>query len=279
MIYCQQLRGRRCRISSGYFYENNAQGMRASVGRSLTFPMHLHMQAELVCITEGRTAITIEAKRLTLEAGDAALVWPGCVHGYESIGESAHAFVIADLSLLPDFREVLTNAHCPEPYLRCRDVHPDIPASLFKLTEERNLTEPLRRAYLNVAFGRVLDALKLEPRRALGGRDALHNLLTYVGAHIAEPMSLKSLSHALYLNKYTISKLFNERVGCGMNDYVNALRISMAETLLRDTQDGIPQIAQQCGFGSERTFYRTFQAQRGVSPSAYRKCLRAALQK
>ena len=245
--------------------------MRASVGRSLMFPMHLHMQAELVCVTEGRTVITIEARKWALEAGDAALIWPGCVHGYDTIGESAHAFVIADLSLLPDYREVLTNAHCPEPYLPRRDVHPDIADSLFKLTEDQTLTEPLRRAYLNVAFGRMLDALKLEPSRAVGGRDALHSLLTYVGAHIAEPLSLEILSHALYLNKYTISKLFNERVGCGMNDYVNALRVSMAETLLRDTLDGIPQIAQQCGFGSERTFYRTFQAQLGVSPSTYRK--------
>ena len=245
--------------------------MRASVGRSLTFPMHLHMQAELVCVTEGRITLTIEARKWPLEVGDAALIWPGCVHGYESIGESAHAFVIADLSLLPDFRDVLTNAHCPEPYLRHRDVHPDIPCSLQKLTEEQTLTEPLRRAYLNVAVGRILDALKLEPSRALGGRDALHSLLTYVGAHIAEPLSLDALSAALYLNKYTISKLFNERVGCGMNDYVNALRVSMAETLLRDTNGGIPQIAEQCGFGSERTFYRTFQAQRGVSPRTYRK--------
>jgi anti-sigma factor ChrR (cupin superfamily) len=42
-----------CAVSMGYFYEDNSQRMRVLAGRNLTFPLHLHMQAELVLIVEG----------------------------------------------------------------------------------------------------------------------------------------------------------------------------------------------------------------------------------
>jgi transcriptional regulator GlxA family with amidase domain len=122
-----------------------------------------------------------------------------------------------------------------------------------------------------VALGRLTGALPLVRRPALGGRDALHNLLTYIHSHLSEPLTLDSLSRALFLNRHTISKLFSERVGCGLNAYVNAMRVSMAENLLREGQAGVAEIVEKCGFGSERTFYRAFQAQRGEAPGRLRR--------
>jgi transcriptional regulator GlxA family with amidase domain len=132
----------------------------------------------------------------------------------------------------------------------------------------------LRRAYLAVALGRIAEALTLERRPAPGGRDALHSVLTYISAHLSEPLTLDSLSKALFLNRHTISKLFSQRVGCGLNAYVNALRVSMAENLLREAQLGVAEIVEKCGFGSERTLYRAFQEQRGVTPGQLRKAHR-----
>jgi len=262
-------------LSMGYFYEDISQRLRVQPGRNLTFPLHLHIQAELICVTAGSIFVTIEAKRRLLEAGEAALVWPGAVHGYETAGESRHIIAIADPALTGDYREILTNFRCDDPFLFREMVHPDVKHCLEALTGDGKIAEPLRRAYLSVALGRLLDALPLQKRRAPGGRDALHGLLTYVNAHLNEPLSLDSLSRALFLNRYTISKLFSQRVGCGLNAYVNALRVSMAENLLREAQADIAEIVEKCGFGSERTFYRAFQAQRGMTPGQLRKIMEA----
>ncbi len=258
-------------MSLGYFYEDIAHSARVFTGHNLTFPMHLHMQAELIYVPSGRTLVTIEGKARGLEAGEAALVWPGSVHGYDTQGESAHIIAIVDASVLGDYRLLLTDYACADPFLARAAVHPDVGHCLETLAKEAEISEPLRRAYLRVALGRVVDALTLVPRRAAGGPDALHSLLTYIGAHIAEPISLDSLSKALFLNRYTISKLFSERVGCGLHAYVNALRVSMAENLLLDTQMDLSQIAERCGFGSERTFYRAFSEIRGAAPGSLRK--------
>lgn len=258
-------------VSLGYFYEDNAHSTRVFTGRNLTFPMHLHMQAELVYVSAGRTVVTIEGKSRGMEAGDAALVWPGSVHGYETRGDSVHIIAIVDASVLGDYQSIFTEYACADPFLPGTAVHPDVGHCLETVAKEAEIAEPLRRAYLRVAVGRAVDALTLAPRRAAGGPDALHSVLTYIAAHIAEPISLDSLSKALFLNRYTISKIFSERVGSSLHSYVNALRVSMAENLLRDTQMDIPRIAELCGFGSERTFYRAFAEIRGAAPGSFRK--------
>ncbi len=260
-------------MSMGYFYENLALRFRVSTGRNLTFPLHLHMQAELVYVTAGRMTVTVESKSRLLQAGEAALVLPGVVHGYETDGESAYIIAIADASLVGDYRELLTNFRCEEAFLPSAAVHPDVCHCLKALTEDKDLTEPLRRAYLSVALGRVLDALTLIPRQGPGGRDALHSLLTYINAHLADPLSLESLSKALFLNKYTLSKLFSAQVGCGLHRYVNALRVSMAESLIRETQADVTQLIEHCGFGSERTLYRAFREQRGLTPGQLKRAI------
>ena len=255
-------------MSMGYFYEDIAQRMRVHVGRDLTFPQHLHMQVELVCVTAGSVAMTIGNKRCPIGTGGVALVWPGAVHGFETMGGNRHAIVVADAALTGAYREVLTNFYCDHPFLPREAVHPDVVRCMEVLTDE-GIAEPLRSAYLMVALGRITDALPLTRRRASGGRDALHSVLTYIYTHLHEALSLDSLSKALFLNRHTISKLFSEHVGCGFIDYVKALRVSMAENLLREGQLSVPEIVEKCGFGSERTFYRAFQAQRGVTPGQF----------
>lgn len=258
-------------MSMGYFYEDISQRMRVQAGRNLTFPLHLHMQAELIYVTAGSTFVNIEMKQRRLTAGEAVLVWPGSVHGYETADESRHIIAIVDTALTGDYREILTNFHCADPFISRDRVHPDVAHCLEALTGEDRMTEPLRSAYLSVVLGRLTEALPLERRRTTVGRDSLHSLLTYINAHLSEPLSLDSLSKALFLNRYTISKLFSQRVGCGLNAYVNALRVSMAENLLREARSDVTEIVERCGFGSERTFYRAFQAQRGMSPNQLRK--------
>jgi AraC-like DNA-binding protein len=41
--------------------------------------------------------------------------------------------------------------------------------------------------------------------------------------------------------------------------------------MLADPDAGIPEIVEACGFESERTFYRAFRAQRGMTPKAFRE--------
>jgi AraC-like DNA-binding protein len=130
--------------------------------------------------------------------------------------------------------------------------------------------ELLRRAYLNVIAGRLLEQLPLGERKRAFGSDSLRDLMTFIDNHISEPISLDLLSKELYLNKYYISKLFSQRIGCSLRTYINAIRIDRACSLLANPSITIPEILEDCGFESERTFYRVFLKQRGITPKAFR---------
>ena len=99
--------------------------------------------------------------------------------------------------------------------------------------------------------------------------DDLRRVLSYIGTHIDEKITLDTLSSSLYINRYSISRLFSERMGCGLNEYVNTLRADRARSLLRDTSMPLSEVCRRSGFESERTFYRVFREQYGASPRQY----------
>ena len=99
------------------------------------------------------------AKGRRLTAGEAALVWPGLVHGYETTDESRHIIAIVDTALTGDYREILTNFHCTDPFLSRDMVHPDVAHCLEALAGDGEMAEPLRRTYLSVALGRLTETL------------------------------------------------------------------------------------------------------------------------
>ena len=55
------------------------------------------------------------------------------------------------------------------------------------------------------------------------------------------------------------------------NTLLSMIRLDEAKTLLKNTKSSILEISMECGFGSERAFYRQFKAILGISPKDYRK--------
>lgn len=50
---------------------------------------------------------------------------------------------------------------------------------------------------------------------------------------------------------------------------LNSLRIEYAKELLRRKEYNVLEVALECGFGSDRNFYRTFKEFTGYSPKEY----------
>ena len=161
-----------------------------------------------------------------------------------------------------------------EPFVKA--AHSDILLALLRLAREENIDEMLATAYMSVAVGRLLSAVRLTERGTAVETDDLRRVLGYIAAHIDEKITLDTLSSSLYINRYSISRLFSERMGCGLNEYVNTLRADRARSLLRDTSMPLSEVCRRSGFESERTFYRVFREQYGASPRQYGRSTAAA---
>ena len=56
-----------------------------------------------------------------------------------------------------------------------------------------------------------------------------------------------------------------------LGQYIQYCRLEYAKKLLKNTEDTIAQISEQCGISDFNYFSRLFKRQYGVSPREYRK--------
>lgn len=90
-------------------------------------------------------------------------------------------------------------------------------------------------------------------------------------SNASTPLSLGPLAKEIGINKDTVSKRFNEIVGCSVGDYILDYRIKCACRSLGNTEMKIKDVACACGFASESYFIRQFLSRKGMTPTQYRK--------
>ncbi len=98
----------------------------------------------------------------------------------------------------------------------------------------------------------------------------LNAILDYIRTHCDYPVTLDELSKEFYLNKYYLCRMFKNKLGFGISDYIESCRLSNAIPLLRA---GVPisTVALKTGFGSDTYFISTFKKHFGISPKKYVK--------
>lgn len=95
----------------------------------------------------------------------------------------------------------------------------------------------------------------------------ISEILTYIGNHYHENLTLDGLAAHFFINKYYLSHEFKKAVGVGVHRYVTLRRLHAAYDLL---SEGKPagQVGLQCGFSDYTAFFRAFKAEYGISPTA-----------
>lgn len=93
----------------------------------------------------------------------------------------------------------------------------------------------------------------------------------YISTHFCEQLTLEKLAEEFYVSKSYLSRSFKEVVGFGFKEYVNILRIQMAQKLLERPNLTISQISEMVGFDNTSYFGQVFQKHLAVSPSQYRR--------
>lgn len=263
-------KGRWAAVSSSFFYEIKRQAMDIKYGQNLTFYAHFHQHLEFFLSLGGQTKMVVEDRERLLQPGEAAFVWPNAVHSYAAMPENAYYLGIVDVPVIGGYASTFAKWDCTDPFIPVEKVHPEVWRCMEALMAQPDMAAPLKQSYLGIVVGRLLEALPLTERTQAAGHDTLRGLMEYIHAHIAEPLSLERLSRELFMNKYSISKLFSQRIGCSLRTYLNAIRTSRARAMLADPGVSIHQVIEACGFESERTFYRVFQANCGATPRACR---------
>lgn len=84
-------------------------------------------------------------------------------------------------------------------------------------------------------------------------------------------ISLKELSERFHFHEDYFNRVIKSKTGMTYTQYVQSLRLSEAESLLRQTDINIDDIAAKVGYQNKGYFYKIFIEKNGITPAKYRK--------
>lgn len=95
--------------------------------------------------------------------------------------------------------------------------------------------------------------------------------VTFVEAHLDEPLDLGQVAKQAALSTYHFHRLFRARFGIPVMEYVRSRRLSIVAERLLQKKTRILDLALDAGFESQAAFTRAFSRMYRTSPAAYRR--------
>jgi two-component system, response regulator YesN len=102
-------------------------------------------------------------------------------------------------------------------------------------------------------------------------RDRMTLAQNFLEGHYPERLTVRDVAEAANLSESRLSHLFRERLATTVMDYLLAVRVSRAKTLLLTTSMTCTEIAFETGFNDPSYFTRCFRRSVGSSPREFRK--------
>lgn len=96
-------------------------------------------------------------------------------------------------------------------------------------------------------------------------------IMSYCLMRIDSPVTVDEIAAAFHLNRSTLSRLFSQKAGLPLKQYIWKIKEEEACRLLASTSYSIETVAHSVGYSDPLYFSRIFHQKVGLSPSAYRQ--------
>ena len=90
--------------------------------------------------------------------------------------------------------------------------------------------------------------------------------IDYIHKNYKQHISLQDISNYVFLSHEYFSRLFKEEVGENFSSYLTNYRMKKAESLIKNTDMKISQIAIEVGYTNASYFSRSYKKFKGISP-------------
>jgi transcriptional regulator GlxA family with amidase domain len=101
--------------------------------------------------------------------------------------------------------------------------------------------------------------------------DSLSPVLTWMLDHLGAEHTVAALARRARLSERTFARRFVAETGTTPHRWLSMQRVLLARQLLEETQLGIDEVAERCGFGSAALLRHHFHRVVGVTPTDYRR--------
>lgn len=103
------------------------------------------------------------------------------------------------------------------------------------------------------------------------------NVIYYLQSSYKQKITVEQLAEEFHTNRTSLLNVFKKYTGQSVNQYLIQLRLTMASTLLRDTELPVEEICERTGFNDISYFSKVFKKKLNHTPSEYRRLYNKAL--
>ena len=94
--------------------------------------------------------------------------------------------------------------------------------------------------------------------------------LRYIDGHLGSIDNISRVAEALGYNSSYLSRVFHEKTGLTISQYITDRKIEKGKTLLKEGMN-VGAVAQHLGYASSQSFCKAFDRREGCSPTEYLK--------
>ena len=263
--------------------------------RSRSEPIHKHDFIEIVYFISGESMQCIDGKSFTARRGDLFFINKNSTHSFsvdegsqidyinicfspEVVGEAIineeNAFALLSLSAFDEMRSDANFGKISFAEAERREIESILFSMLFEYKEQKTYWNKVLENYLNILITKMLRKTEMGIREdELSG--VWQEISRYIDENIDSDITLGDLASRCFYNPSYFSRVFKEKFGVSLVEYVNKKRIENAKVLLCGGDISIEEIAMRVGFSDRSNFYHVFSKYVGMSPSEYKRLANA----
>ena len=240
---------------------------------------HIHQCTEIIYVIKGELKITVGDEKRVTSAGEVALIPPFVTHSFDKSENLLLWLCVFSNDLIADFlpREGLYRRRSSA-YFRISDRLAAFLAQALPDSDEEmvpfNYTQ--RRKIMTLLFPIIdeyIDSTELLDDKKLS-HSLISDILIHLDEHYSEPLTINDVARALGYTPRHISRKLSVLESYNFRSLLNNFRIEHAKAMIRHSDAKLIDIAMNCGFVSERTFFRSFLASEGMTPTEYKRSTR-----
>ncbi len=134
---------------------------------------------------------------------------------------------------------------------------------------ERHFSHEIRRAYDQTSF--------IDKKNQNHPDESILQAQLWMKDNLAEPITTQQLANQHDMSTRNFTRRFLSATAMSPMQYLQNIRIDTAQDLLQYSNLNIAEISERTGFNDLSYFAKVFRKQRSISPSEYRKTVRAKL--
>lgn len=242
-----------------------------------TIAMHDHEFSELVLVASGSLNHIYSGGTVRLRTGDFFVIHPGERHGYAELasrtvvfnllyrsGNPPHSLLFGGCPLMASlFPKDASPARADTLGRVARQNLADVVGLVKAIRREEDADHPLRREVCSSLFASVILLLS---REACGGRSSppspIQAEVDYIAQNLGRKISLADICAVSGRSVSTLSRMFRNTVGRSPGDYVIAMRVAKAQSILARPDASLEEAASATGFCNASHLSRTLRARR-----------------